>query len=55
MSRFVIHPVWPVTSPRHIEYALFRVTPEGEHEVSRSHSLDQLERLLRRIRQHRPH
>lgn len=55
MSRFVIHPVWPVKNPQHIEYGLYELTEHGERELSRSSSLDQVERLLRRIFRHRQH
>lgn len=52
MSKFVIHPVWPVKSLQCMEYGLYRVTRDGEQEVSRSASLDCLTRLLRRLKAH---
>lgn len=55
MNRFVIHPVWPVTNPHQLEYGLYLVTGNGERELSRSCSLDQVERLLRRLYEHRAH
>lgn len=53
MNKFVIHPVWPVKSPQQIEYGLYQITDQGERELSRSRSLDQVERLRRRLKQHR--
>lgn len=53
MSKFVIHPVWPVKSLQQIEYGLYQITGNGERELSRSRSLDQVERQLRRLNRRR--
>lgn len=53
MGKFVIHPVWPVKNLHQLEYGLYQITFNGEREVSRSASLDQVERMLKRLYQHR--
>lgn len=53
MSKFVIHPVWPVKSLQQIEYGLYLIVDGAERELSRSRSLDQVERLRRRLSRHR--